>query len=300
MDRAAWAHQHDRDVALSGSRAVAWLSDLGWVWTPSEDRSVDHFHVFADVIRVNEFAVGRIWHTAAALTLNEKSLASDNVFFALLAADGKRIITRDQAEREIIAGEMLVQRLNDPLILTSEVPCAHLFMISDWKRLALSGPVPSSPAADRDYTVAFSSAVNGVLNAASKLSSATFSHLRTGLEGLFASTIAASVAAHEPDSNRADPLRVRARMLIADHAAEPAFDVRKLAVHLGVSTSALYRAFDESGSAPAHEIREARVVNARALLARLPQPDDADLVSVAEAAGFGSVRTMQRSLARPR
>ncbi|PPF84890.1 hypothetical protein C5E07_05150 [Pseudoclavibacter sp. RFBJ3] len=54
----------ERNIALEGEAADAWIEALGWSATAPSGR----LRLFADLIRVDPFAIGRIRHSPATFT----------------------------------------------------------------------------------------------------------------------------------------------------------------------------------------------------------------------------------------
>lgn len=278
------------EVALSGEKAASWLLDMGW--RASSSRSLQ---IFADVVRWDPFAVGRIWHTPVELALVGAESWSDDVFIAVFAIDGAQTITSASGEFELAPGEMYVQRLNEMLCIRSSVPAARMVVVSDWASIGLPVPDTSTVAAhDRDYAKVFENAANAVLNLAREPHSAAFTHIRLGLESLLASLLTCDTDTAQVLDER--PLLERARRVIEARAYEPGFDIRTLTADLETSRTVLYRAFTSEQSSPAVELRARRTALARMLIARRAPTTQAALGSIAAAAGFGSVKSMQRAL----
>lgn len=279
-----------REVALSGTAAIEWLDDAGWACEPD-----GQLQIFADMVRSDPFAIGRIWHTAGSFALHSAEHWPDDVFIAVFAIDGIETIHTNEDEIPLAPGEMFLQRINQPMRISSTAPAARLVVVSDWGSIGLTAPVRGTVTThDRDYAKVFENAVNALLNLSKPPTTASFTHVKLGLESLFASLIATHVGAGEL---RDDPdLLDRARKMISERSVDPAFDVKMLLAELGVSRTTLYRVFDRECSTPAVELRARRTAAARATLQRHDASSVDALAAVAQSAGFGSVKSMQRAL----
>lgn len=148
----------------------------------------------------------------------------------------------------------------------------------------------------------FVGALNAALNAVTSVDGSGFERIRQALEHLFLGALIGDAPADDVDLT--SPLQTaallqRAGQLIAAHAGNYKFDVPVLVRSLGVSTSQLYRAYEGSGQTPAALLRRTRADRARALFdQRATRISGRDLRKIAEQAGFGSVRSMERALLR--
>ncbi|NQX28958.1 helix-turn-helix transcriptional regulator [Microbacteriaceae bacterium VKM Ac-2854] len=282
-----------REVALSGTAAIQWLKDVGWACEPAGPDGA--LQIFADLVRWDPFAVGRIWHTAASFHLEGVEHWPDDVFIAVFAIDGTETVSTPDGEMQLAPGEMFLQQLNRPFRISSPASAARLVIVSDWASIGLAPPKrPTVTTHDRDYAKVFENAVNALLNISKPPTPASFTHVKLGLESLFASLIATHTGAGDIHDDAA--LLDRARAVISERSYDATFDVRTLLDELAVPRTSLYRVFAEEGTTPAKELRAHRTAAARAILHRQAVSTSEALSAVAEAAGFGSVKSMQRAM----
>ncbi|MGC0370172.1 hypothetical protein [Microbacterium sp. SLBN-111] len=277
---------HASGVALTGTAAQAWLSAHGWHARP--DRPL---RLFADVIRADPFALGRIWHTAATMSLAGNEHWGDEHFLAVLGVEGDQMLSTPRGVVPLAPGSFHIQRLNEELVVSAPRACARIVIVSDWASIGVPAPPAPPSVIDQDYVKVFVSAVNAALNLPNLPPGDAFTHLKLGIESLFAATVTVADAPPPHES-----IFERAESLIRQRSLDPRFDVRRLIQELGTSRASLYRAFEAHGRAPSTDIRARRVAAARAMMQRTTPRSQDDLLRVAFSSGFGSVKSMQRAL----
>ncbi|WP_271983398.1 helix-turn-helix domain-containing protein [Pseudoclavibacter terrae] len=283
-----------REVQLSGTRAITWLREMGWDFQPSAPAQI-----FADLLRRDPFSIGRIWHTAGTATLIGAEHWQDNVLIAVFVVDGEQVASSGGQVTVLRAGDWLVQRLNQPLSISSTGPAARLIIVTEWIDHWLQPDSLIAGTPEQSYAHVFIQAANAALNTAPRPDEQPFRHLERALEELLASLLLAHEATtdeHPPQDRSGVDLRLRALELMRRHASEQAFDVEALRRLLDVGATTLYRAFVAADLTPARALRRIRVANARKLLTRSQTHTVAERTAIAHAVGFGSLRSMQRAM----
>ncbi|WP_424464098.1 hypothetical protein [Pseudoclavibacter helvolus] len=302
-----------REMVLEGQTAIQFIAALGWVIAPLNSR----FHVVADLIKTDAFAIGRIWHTPAHLNFVRNDETSSNLFHFTYGIEGTQILTVEDGQLDLHPGQMHVQSLRAPLAITAREPVARLFYVSSREHLrGADGEIPSLRSgrlgASNAYREIFTSAAHAALNTVTSVGDAGFVRLRAALDNLFASVLSddahdgpnrsvelgAQFEDAEENARRPSLLR-RASRHIEAHASEITFDAGRLARDLAVSSASLYRAYEGTDLTPATQLRRVRARRARRLLeapGSQGRTDSRFLERVATDAGFGSVRAMRRAL----
>lgn len=288
----------ERDVALEGDPAVTWLTSLGWSVGAQNGR----LRLFADLIRHDPFAVGRIWHDPATLTFVGQRRWHESAFLAILGVEGKQRLEVGARSIDLGPGQIYVHPLRQTLTITSTEAVARIVLVSDWSNT--HGPYPHSPReglfeAHAAYNNVFLAAVNAALNSVTQAGDGTgFNGFRHAIEHLFISSLIGDQDQRPGQPPESTPVLTRAAQLIHAHAGNPAFDVAALARALSLSPASLYRAYEGADMAPAAQLRAARVERARDLLGHeATEIGTSDLKGIAEMAGFGSIRALRRALA---
>lgn len=303
-----------REVALAGDEAVAWLAELDWSVTPHSSR----LQIFADLIRTEAFAIGRIWHTPASMSFLRQHEYSDGLVHSVLGIEGTHTIVSGAAQVSLDPGQLHLQSLDEPLAIAAHQPVARLFFVSSWESLhtpdvELELPREGLFGDQSAFREVFTSAAHAALNSVTSVDGPAFAGVRTGLQHLFASMLAHDAAGSSKPSgpargsrrdkrareSQSTSLLRRASKVIEQQAGDVGFDVTKLARTLGVSPASLYRSYEEANTTPASHLRQVRARRARVLLngdSDAGMPDTQNLKRVAEHAGFGSVRAMRRAL----
>lgn len=308
------ANRVAREVALAGDEAVAWLAELDWSVTPHSSR----LQIFADLIRTEAFAIGRIWHTPASMSFLRQNDYSDGLIHSVLGIEGTHALVSGTEQLALNPGQLHLQSLDEPLAISAQQPVARLFFVASWESLHGPGALTELPrgglfGGQSAFREVFTSAAHAALNSVASVEGPAFAGVRNGLQHLFASMLAHDAAGSARPSGSAGgasrdrraresqstSLLRRASKVIEQQAGDVSFDVTKLARSLGVSAASLYRSYEEANTTPASQLRQVRARRARTLLnedSGAGVSDTQNLKLVAEHAGFGSVRAMRRAL----
>ncbi|WP_424711485.1 hypothetical protein [Microbacterium sp. SLBN-111] len=274
-----------------------WLSAQGWRATGL----IESLRIFADLIRADPFALGRIWHTSCrAKLVGNESWGARN-FLMVIGIDGTQILHTTTGTHVIRPGDVYLQNLNEPMVVEASQPVGRMVIVSEWDRLRTHRgppiPIGQAWAADPDYLRVILSTMTATLNTPVHPRTPGFGSVQRSLEAL----IEALVLQREParlsslSTSQAD-LVARALQVIETCSADPAFTVDTLADILGVSRSYLHLSFAPTGVTPSRRLRYSRVFRAQTLLAERNATGERELERIARMAGFRTVRTMQRAL----
>ncbi|NQX28960.1 helix-turn-helix domain-containing protein [Microbacteriaceae bacterium VKM Ac-2854] len=287
------------DVALEMEAAIDWLADRGWAVDTWEGR----FRIFADLVEIGPFALGRIWHSPADISLVVDERADDRRFVALLGAEGTHTVTTGSGTQTAGPGSVFLHDLTSPLTVSARVPAASIILVSSWDRLTTHRATLSAPSSvwepDGDYFRVITSLANAVLSTELDLSRSAASAVARSVEALVSGLVLdRELATLKNASSAAADLLRRAIAEIDRSYTDPHFTIDDLTSRLGVSRTYLHQAFSTTGVTASQRVRHARAATARSLLADAPATAERELLRIANAAGFRSVRTMQRTLAR--
>ena len=242
-------------------------------------------------LRLERYAVTYISAAGGSVTWRPSPGVGTNRFMFVFVARGNLSVTAD-ASRLAASEEAIFVAFpgRTPIVLSSPGPVEGLSLTFDANDVA--------PATLTAETV-------GVLHPSSAIFRATYSMLQT-----LVSTDAPGEGSESTDALRillrgaAQGLLLAARdighslwdracALIAEQHQNPGLDVSRIAAQLGVSKSALYRAFEGKPVGIAAQIRVQRSETASRELERNPVIPRATLAALS---GFGSVSALQRAL----
>lgn len=293
------AQQNWRNVALDGDAAIDWLSDQGWTTSGADGP----FRIFADLVQSGPFAVGRIWHSAADLRLDADGGSEGRQFVALLGIEGTQTLHTDTGLHSLTAGTVYVQDLDEPLTISASTAAARIVFTGSWDRLythrSTLPPRWSAWNPDPDYFRVIVSLTNAILGVEIETQGPGFWGVQRSFEALISGLLLQrELTSLLNASSREVELLQRAIAEIDRSSSDPSFTVEHLAERLGVSRAYLHQAFSTTGVTAARRLRHARAVAARVLLADSSVTSESELKRIADAAGFRSVRTMQRTLLR--
>lgn len=287
--------ESERGVELAGSAAATWLRGHGL-----ENRGDEGpLRLAADVVRTNDFALARLWHTARRLVRHSDRDGIDIV----IVVEGAVRATPESGEYRIGRHQGLLIPADSSLEFASDSPVGLVLLsVSESFQTRFN-----TPKVGEVVSLSSSLASPRVLQAVTLATLNTFSSIPVSVWTRLRDTIETAASAVLLESLPADPLSgssrhaallARARTTIERHSRDPDFDVNELIVRLSVSSSWLHEVFATVSTTPLREIRESRLAAARAMLERRPHAGPADREEVARAAGFRGAQQLSAALRR--
>lgn len=282
----------ERDLALEGESAGAWLVERGW----RPDGSARALRVAGDVVRSDDFAVGRIWHNALRLT----RLPGPPGTAGTIILEGDIDVRTEEGSMRLASGEGVLFDATKPSEWVASRATATLELRVDAQFESRYGVTGIHSAERLRADSRLMRMLSGLANSAVSNSDAddpTWPLQQASLENLFAAVISESadgqVDSRSPARDRL--LRAASRRIDA-RARDSSFTIAALATELSVSERSIQQAFAAAGSTAKRALTRVRLRHARELLRR-SEGGAADHEAVARLSGFKNARALLRALA---
>lgn len=256
----------ERDLKLVGDDAAAWMRNHGWrLLTSSEG-----FQMTVDSSRSPEFILKRLWHTAAITSIELPEDCAGFKFVTFLLEGSVTLVTEQGARRVSAPSHFFVDEATDVRVSSTE-PNSKLIIglpasLYHWMPEELT--IPARPyRSETLYRESMVSSALASLRGRVRRSDESFRYWTAGMESLaLAAVFSTTINSSDDGDALPTPEEVEAqREVLADallfieiHGHDPQLTADRLAERMGVSRSALYRAFQTTGLTPAAQLRLAR------------------------------------------
>lgn len=256
----------ERDLKLVGDDATAWMRTHGWrLLTASDD-----FQMSVDSARSPEFILKRLWHTATITSIELPEDCAGFKFVTFLLEGSVTLLTEHGARRVSAPSHFFIDETVEVRVSSSE-PHSRLIIglpASLYKWMPQELTIPARPyRAEALYRESMVSSALASLRGRVRRSDESFRYWTAGMESLaLAAVFSATINTSDDGDALPTPEEVEAqREVLADallfielHGHDPQLTADRLAERMGVSRSALYRAFQSTGLTPAAHLRLAR------------------------------------------
>lgn len=284
------------DLDEDGAAAVALFSRVGW----ELDDVPANLRAGGDLLLADDFSVARIWHTPCRYAVRPIAVEDPSRFRASLIVEGSGVSAADGGSEPFEPGTLLIHDASRGAEILASTPVAAIHVSHRWSRILPPGAspdeVPRHLRPPEHYAAVLTAMVNATFEQRDVEDALGLDAWLAAIDSATSALLSTVVPSRQGDASRT--LIEKAAALISERYADPAFTSAQIAVHLGVSTSQLYRAFAAQGTTPRRVLQQTRVRHAVMLLPPLATP--AEAAAVAAASGFGTGRALRKALREER
>lgn len=285
----------EREVALEGDAARAWLGRRGWTVT-GHSRP---FLLRADEIASEGFVLRRHWTSPVEMTRSADRSSPDMVD-AVFLLDGDLAVVEPQ-ELSLGTDGVLISPRSTPLSVRAGKPTAIVQVETAWSTLSLQAPARATlREVDPELRQVFVVTATAILNASLGPGHSGFAQLRASVEAMVAAVLQRNAIVPDYPGTSAsmrDLFRLVTTVIDA-RAADPLLTIDVIAAETNMSKQYIQRAFRPTGLSPLRYLRIVRAMRARTLIRARGARTSRELAEIARMTGFASVENMRDVIAR--